>query len=85
VSSALVVRRMGGDGFTRLSLDEPCPVIMADGIGGVCRRGWQYWVEDAATLMPAGHVPSDGDPVEPIDLKAIEEAARQRGPDGKTT
>lgn len=25
---------------------EPSPVIMAAGIGGVCIRGWQYWIED---------------------------------------
>jgi len=31
----------------RLNLDrQPSPSLMADGIGGVCRRGWQYWLED---------------------------------------
>ena len=36
---------------------EPAPTIMAEGIGGVCIRGWQYWVEDTVKLIrynPAG-------------------------------
>jgi hypothetical protein len=38
---------------------------MGDGIGGVCRRGWQYWLEqDGCTglQMPANRVPKDGGP-----------------------
>lgn len=58
----LVVRRIGG-GFDRLSLDDPAPTVMADGIAGVCRRGWQYWIE-GRTLMPDGVVPRERDPVD---------------------
>jgi DNA (cytosine-5)-methyltransferase 1 len=36
---------------------------MAEGIGGVARRGWQYWIENAMTLMPANVVPRDADSV----------------------
>lgn len=33
---------------TVVDLDHsPSPSILADGIGGVCRRGWQYYVIDA--------------------------------------
>jgi len=65
VTGALVLRQMGVGGFDRQSLDVPAPTIMADGIGGVCRRGWQYWVEGAVTLMEPNVVPKEGGDVAP--------------------
>lgn len=70
----LVVRRIGG-GFDRLSLNAPAPTVMADGIAGVCRRGWQYWVEDAVTLMTANVVPAEGSDVPPATMLPIAEMA----------
>jgi len=59
---SLVIRRRSG-GFESLSLDRPAPTVMAEGLGGVARRGWQYWIENAMTLMPANVVPRDADDV----------------------
>lgn len=72
VGQVLVIRRLGGDGFARIALDQPCPTIMADGIGGVCRRGWQYWIEGGLTLIPPGLVPGEGSAVDSdAELAAI--------------
>lgn len=44
----------------RINLDaEPCPTIMNEGIGGVYRRGWQYWIEGGGA-GPLNRVPRDG-------------------------
>lgn len=63
----LVLKRVGSNERMRIDLErEPAPAVMADGLGGVCRRGWQYWVEgaDAAGMqMPPDVVPRDGEPV----------------------
>jgi hypothetical protein len=29
----------------RIPLDGPAPAVMAEGVGGVSCRGWQYWLE----------------------------------------
>jgi hypothetical protein len=30
------------------SAEEPVPAVMADSLGGVCRKGWQYFLVGAA-------------------------------------
>jgi DNA (cytosine-5)-methyltransferase 1 len=70
--SALVIRRVGG-GFTRLSIDEPAPTVMADGLGGVCRRGWQYWLEGTWSTMPANMVPRESSIVDPREIEGCDE------------
>jgi hypothetical protein len=37
---------------------EPCPTIMNEGLAGVCRRGWQRWIEDGGT-GPMNRVPRE--------------------------
>lgn len=61
---SLVVKKVGTDERIRHSLDGPCPTLMADGLGGVCRRGGQYWMEAPGGMMPADLVPGDGSPVD---------------------
>jgi DNA (cytosine-5)-methyltransferase 1 len=80
VSGALVLKVIASTERNRHSLDEPAPCVMADGIGGVCRRGWQYWIEGATTLMAPNHVPSDGDPVAPVAPPHVDKVVDSRPP-----
>ena len=70
VRQGILIRRFGG-GDHLISFDEPAPAIMADGIGGICRRGWQYAVL-GCTLLPAGEIPREGSAVDSeAELAAI--------------
>lgn len=45
----LVLNGDGTSGMAAKNIDldhEPCPSIMATGIGGMSFRGWQYWIEN---------------------------------------
>lgn len=55
-----------------LSFDEPCPSIMAEGIAGIGRRGWQYAVVGGTTLLPPDFIPREGSEVDSAgELAAI--------------
>ncbi len=72
VRQGLLIREVGGGGFKHIDFDQPSPAIMADGLGGVCRRGWQYAVVGGTTLMPLDHVPREGSEVDSeAELRAI--------------
>jgi site-specific DNA-cytosine methylase len=60
----LVLKSVGQKERVGRSLEDPAPTVMADGIGGVCRRGWQYWVE-GMTLEAANRIPREGEAVPP--------------------
>ena len=57
--------RMGGSSgiqegrWVNLS-EEPCPTVTAEGIGVVCIRGWQYWIEvyDTEKVQPKRELPA---------------------------
>ena len=57
----LIIKRVGAQSFSRIDLTRhPCPSIMADGIGGVCRRGWQYALVGCLTTALDGMVIPEG-------------------------
>lgn len=64
VRQGLLIRPVGGGEPKLISFDEPSPTVMADGIGGICRRGWQYAVVGGTTLMPPDLVPRESDEVD---------------------
>lgn len=71
VRQGILIKKIKGE-LELLSFDRPCPTIMADGIGGICRRGWQYAVLNGQTLVPVGVVPKEGGQVDAeAELKAI--------------
>jgi hypothetical protein len=68
----ILIRKVGGGGHNLIPLDSPSPTIMADGIGGVCRRGWQYAIVGGYTLLPPDIVPREGGAVDSeAELRAI--------------
>jgi len=72
VGQGVLIRTVGGGEPKLIDFDQPCPAIMADGIGGVCRRGWQYAVVGGTTLMPPGVVPRESSAVDSAgELAAI--------------
>ena len=62
----LRIKTPHGREHERVNLDrEPCPTILVSGLGDVCRRGWQYWLEqdDCVGLQgKPGVIPKENDP-----------------------
>lgn len=63
VGQGLLIRRFGG-GQDLIGFDQPAPTIMANGLGGICRRGWQCAVVGGQTLLPPEFVPPEGSKVD---------------------
>lgn len=81
VRQGVLIRSVGGGEPKLIRFDEPAPAIMADGIGGICRRGWQYAVLNGATLVEPDLVPPEGSEVdsaaELAAIRALDAAASE--------